>query len=704
MTPTSLLTEELRLTPIQKKALKRLGLQTIEDLLFYYPSRYEEFADLSTIADVKEGQKSTLYGKIKKIELEKTWKKKIGLAKAKLYDRTGIINLVWFHQPFIARILKEGENIAVTGKVQRDKNGPYLANPTYEKISSYETGTRKHNMIAIYPETQGITSRWFRFSIQKILKKIDKEKLKDSVPKEILNRYKLPALKNALIYIHAPKQKNDADVARKRFAFEEIFFIQISRLRQKISYNQRPSFKLETGRENMEKFIRQFPFTLTGAQSKSIESILNDFKSDKPMTRLLEGDVGSGKTVVAASAAFAAISNKLQVAYMAPTEVLARQLFDSFIKYFIGFNTKIGLITSSECKKFPSKVRPGNSTHISKSQLLKWVKNGEIPIVIGTHALIQKSVKFKNLAFAIIDEQHRFGTNQRAVLVNKKSETVPHLLSMTATPIPRTLALTIYGDLDLTLLDEMPPGRKQVITEIVPPQNRSEAYKKINEEIKKGRQAYVICPRIDTPDPEKENLLTLNMKAVKEEARRLKKEVFPQYEIGMLYGKMKPKEKEKTMNDFRNNKINILVATSVIEVGVDVPNATIIIIEGAERFGLAQLHQLRGRVLRSTHQPYCLIFTESKTQKALQRLRALGRAKNGFELAEYDLEFRGPGLLTGKKQWGISDVGMEALKNIKMVEAARLEAQNILKDDLELKKQPFIKERLKQKNLNIHFE
>ncbi|MEK9186698.1 MAG: helicase-related protein, partial [Patescibacteria group bacterium] len=408
---------------------------------------------------------------------------------------------------------------------------------------------------------------------------------------------------------------------------------------------------------------------------------------------------------VAVAAAYMAISGGYQVAYMAPTEILAYQHFNSFIDYFskLRLTTKIGLITSSECKKFPSKVSADKSTHISKSQLLKWVENGEISILIGTHSLIQDKVKFsakggsasggKKLALVIIDEQHRFGTRQRTALVSDKAPTAPHLLSMTATPIPRTLALTIYGDLDLSLLDEMPAGRQEIITEIVDSYKRQSAYEKIRQEIKNGRQAYVICPRIEEPDPDKLN--ALNVKAVKEECKRLKKDIFPELEVGMLHGKLLPKEKERVLNDFRENKIKILVATSVIEVGIDVPNATVILIEGADRFGLAQLHQLRGRVMRSIFQPYCFVFMDSKSAKTKERLKAFVSAKNGFELAEYDLQLRGAGELSGGRQWGISDLGMEALKNIKMVEAARVESQKIISEDSELKNYPLISERIK---------
>jgi ATP-dependent DNA helicase RecG len=426
------------------------------------------------------------------------------------------------------------------------------------------------------------------------------------------------------------------------------------------------------------------------------------------MMRLLEGDVGSGKTAVAAASAWAVVMTRpknqtvgsLQVAYMAPTEILATQHFESFIQYFIGSGIQIALITGSGCRKFPSKVNPRHWTTISRAQLLTWVANGEIPIVIGTHALIQKTVQFKHLAYAIVDEQHRFGTAQRQKLVSK-NKVAPHLLSMTATPIPRTLALTMFGDLDLTVLDEMPAGRKKVITEIVPVTERASTYEKIRAELRSGRQAYVICPRIDEPDPDKE--LAVQAKSVKAEAKRVQEKIFPEFCVGVLHGNMTPKEKDSAMKAFEQHKTHILCATSVVEVGVNVPNATVIIIEGAERFGLSQLHQLRGRVIRSTHQPYCYVFTESKTPTTLKRLRALTQAKNGFELAEYDLKFRGAGELGGSKQWGISDIAMEALKNIKMVEAARTEAARIISEDPSLSYYPLLHEKLSGRK-ELHFE
>ena len=457
---------------------------------------------------------------------------------------------------------------------------------------------------------------------------------------------------------------------------------------------------------------------MTNSQKKSTETILSDMAKNFPMSRLLEGDVGSGKTAVAATTAYAVATSRppegikkevgtslsfgnLQVAYMAPTEILAKQHFESFIEYFQHLPISIGLITGSGCMKFPSKSNPTKPTKISKTQLLKWVHSGEIPILIGTHALMYKSVVFKHLALTIIDEQHRFGTKQRKALA-KKDTRLPHLLSMTATPIPRTLALTIYGDLDITLLDEMPKGRKPVITTTVTKDTQEKMYEHVRSELIAGRQAYVICPRIDEPDPEKET--ALNVKSVTEEAKRLKANVFTKWRIAILHSKMKPLEKEKIMQEFYNHEIDVLVATSVVEVGVNVPNATNIIIEGAERFGLAQLHQLRGRVIRGTYQPYCFIVSDSKSEKTRDRLKALITAKNGFELAEHDLMFRGSGELYGGKQSGLTDLGMEAIKNIKLVEAARTEAKSLVAQDATLARYPHIQEKITHIAEHLHME
>ena len=714
MHPSDKLADSFRVLPRQLSALKRLRLETLRDLLYHFPRYYGDSAEIANISNLKKGDSAVVFGIISKLKTSKAFRKKIPMAEGFIEDATGKIKIVWFYQAYLAKMLTEGTHVRVEGKVSERNNSLYFSNPKIESAPDLFTKTAKHSLYPVYPETRGVTSNWIFHKIQSAFAGKVLETLSDPLPKEILEKYSLPDLRTSLIYIHAPKKLEHAEAARKRFAFEEIFFIQLERQKMKHEFKERAAFVIDKKVEDVEIFISRFPFKATEAQRRSVESILEDFRRGHPMSRLLEGDVGSGKTAVAATAVYAvttsrplnefglpAQSGTLQSAYMAPTEILAQQHFDSFIKYFSHLPLNIALITGSGCKKFPSKVNPGGATDISRSQLLKWVASGEISVLVGTHALIQKSVKFKHLAFVIVDEQHRFGTAQRQKLVTKEERT-PHLLSMTATPIPRTLALTLYGDLDLSLIDEMPAGRKKIITEIVAPEKRTVAYEKIREELKAGRQLYVICPRIDEPDPTKE--LAIQAKSVKEEAKRLKKEVFKEYEIGILHSKMKPAEKEKIMLEFKEKKIDILVATSVVEVGVNVENASLIIIEGAERFGLSQLHQLRGRVIRSNHQAYCFVFTESQGEKARERMKALVTAKNGFELAEFDLAQRGAGELAGAKQWGISDIGMEAIKNLKMVEAARTEATRLVESDPSLKKFPLLKERLDGAEEKIHFE
>lgn len=696
-----MLIDYLRLTSRQKFLLERAGFKTARDLLWHFPSRYEEFRGSKAIADLMPGDEAMITGRVIDSKIQKTWRKKIAIAETKVSDGAGTLRVVWFNQPYMANILAPEKEYSFSGKIQRNKKGLYMANPDYREgaFIPEEGGAKNNQPIPIYPETRSLHSKWFQFAIQKILAKLDKESALDPLPKEILSRYHLPSLKTALLAIHQPKDKKMAEAARKRFSFEEIFLIQLDRQRKRIERDNLRAGTIEMPREKIKEFLDSLPYALTSAQGRAINAIMADINRPRPMSRLLEGDVGSGKTIVAAAASYAAAGSGKQVAYMAPTEVLARQHYQEFIERFKRFRLPVALATSAEFRKFPSKAYPGKDTHIAKNQLLRWIASGEIPLLIGTHALVQDRVKFKNLGLVIIDEQHRFGVAQRAKLAQKS---VPHLLSMTATPIPRTLALTIYGDLDLTLLDEMPPGRKKVITIIVPPDQRNRAYEQMRSEIKSGRQAYVVCPRIEESS-DSNSFFALEMKSVKAEHKKLREKIFPEFRVEMLHGKILPKEKEKIMNEFREGKINVLVATSVIEVGVNVPNATIIMIEGAERFGLAQLHQLRGRVLRSTHQPYCFIFTDSPTQKTLARLNALTQAKNGFELAEYDLQFRGPGELSGARQWGVSDIGMEALKNIKMVEAARTEAQALLQKDFWLAGYPLLKNMV-PKFENLHFE
>ncbi len=738
-----------RLTPPQKQALKKLGLITAGDLLFHLPGRYETVDQIKRIGELTDGEQATVYGAIKSIGSVITFRRRTPATEAVVEDDTGELHITWFRQPYLAKMFTEGSVVKLTGKVLLRGRRMTMANPSAEPAQNitsitglFGKGEDQAAALPVYPESRGVTSRWFYYAIHKLLSRGVLTDIRDPLPQDILDRYHLPSLATALVWIHAPRRIKDSDAARKRFAFEEVFLIQLAKQEDRRAIERLPSFVIDDVARDVAAFTARFPFTPTNAQKRAIDIILADFGRDVPMSRLLEGDVGSGKTFVAAATAYAVVSTRplsqspsgltgrppqpgglaptstsrqssanqelvrldygnLQVAYMAPTEILAKQHFESFIKLFSHLPINIGLITGSGCKKFPSKVDPNKPTDISRTQLLKWVANGEIPILFGTHALIQKNVRFKHLAYVVIDEQHRFGTAQRQKLA-RKEERMPHLLSMTATPIPRTLALTIYGDLDLTLLDEMPAGRKTVITERIAPSGRGAMYESVRRELTAGRQAYIICPRIDEPDPEK--ALALQAKSVTEEASRLKKEVFPEFSIDILHSKIKPKERDEIMRSFAGGDTRILVATSVVEVGLNVPNATVIIIEGAERFGLAQLHQLRGRVIRSTHQAYCYVVSESKGENARKRLKALADAKSGFELAELDLKLRGPGELVGRRQWGITDVGMEALKNLKMVEAARAEARQLLDKDPLLAKHPLLKTAVTRKSAGMHFE
>lgn len=723
MNLTDKIEDHFRIDNNQKKALARLNIVSIKDILYFFPTRYTDISEIRNINTLEDGETATIIGTISKLETKKSFKSKVPMGQAILSDMSGQIKIVWFHQPYLAKMMKDGQTVSVTGRISMHKTyGLTLTNPEISKTDILPIDT--HNSIfakdenmktnfgyPIYPESRGITSKWIYHAIQKILKDSNIKNITEYIPEYIITKYKLPSLYKALVWIHIPQNKNHAEAARKRFAFEEVFLIQLARFQERKAYEELFSYKLEVPKKDIEDFVSRFPFTPTKSQNKALESILNDIKQDKPMSRLVEGDVGSGKTFIAATVAYAVIKNRpvgqnfgnLQVAYMAPTEVLATQLFENFIEYFKHTGISIGLITGSGCRKFPTKVASASTpwTNISKSQLLKWVENGEIPILIGTHALISKSVKFEDLALVVIDEQHRFGTNQRMKLAKKEGH-APHYLSMTATPIPRTLALTIYGDLDLSIIDEMPAGRKKVITNIITENKRSVAYEDIKKELAQGRQVYVICPRIDAPDPDEEN--KLNVKSVTTEAKRLQKDIFPNYRIGIMHSKMTKQKKEEVMQEFKNHEIDILVSTSVIEVGVNVPNATSIIIEGSERFGLAQLHQLRGRVIRSNHQSYCYLFADAKTEKTLDRLKAMITASNGFELAELDLAQRGAGILSGDKQWGITDLGMEAIKNIKLVEAARNEAHLLIDTDTLLDKHTPLRQELASKEFTLHFE
>lgn len=710
--------KHFRLTPLQISGLKKLGVVSIRDLLYHFPARYDEGGSESAITGLVAGTEATVYGRIGKLETRRSWKRKIPVGEATITDASGSIKVMWFHQPYLAKKFSEGQFVKAVGAVSGKSGKPYLANPHVEVANPTEAGLLKspetskleaRSYFPVYPESRGITSLWFRHALERVFSQAAIQAIEDPIPADVRERYNLPELSVALVWIHKPEKLSHAQSARKRFSFEEIFALQVARARERKENDAQGSFPVKNAEGLAKRFLATIPFPPTAAQERAIKDILGDFGRPHPMARLLEGDVGSGKTLVAAASAYAVVNSRppsresgtLQVAYMAPTEILAQQHFDSFINYFSHLPINIALMTGSGCKKFPSKVNKNGATDISRAQLLKWVESGEIAMLVGTHALIQKSVKFQHLAFAIVDEQHRFGTRQRRALAHK-GDAAPHFLSMTATPIPRTLALTLYGDLDISLLDELPPGRAKITTKIVKSTERAVAYDTVRTELQAGRQAFVICPRINEPDPAKLN--ALQAKSAKAEAARLQKDVFPDYEVGLLHGAMKPAEKDAVMEKFAKGTIHILVATSVVEVGINVPNATVILIEGAERFGLAQLHQLRGRVQRSSYPPFCFLFPESKSEIAMKRLRALEKSDDGFSLAEADLEARGAGDLFGRQQWGVTDLGMEALKNVKLIRAAREEAQALIESDPTLRRHTVLALRVAHLAGELHSE
>ncbi len=687
----------VHITTIKKpllEKLKRLGIFTVSDILYHFPHRYEDYAKMSSISSVIFNEKCTVEGTIVHIESGQTWKKKMFLTEATLEDASGQIRLIWFNQKFVTQILKEGILIRVSGKVSRDNKGLIITNPAFERSSKDAVHTGR--LVPIYKETAGITSRFFRWQITNIFQKLSS--FPDPIPEEILERLHLPSLKQALFYIHFPKNEEYWLIAQKRFAFDEMLFVQLKALELKTLFQTAKSHPLFYDEEKLKSFIASFPFTLTSAQQKASMEILDDLKKTRPMNRLLNGDVGSGKTMIAIIASFVTADQGLQTALLAPTEILARQHFENFSRIFAGTNQIIALLTGSYHIL-------GKDT-VTRSTLLKAISAGIPHIIIGTHALLQEDVAFHSLSLIIVDEQHRFGVSQRARLqelsfnsLDGSEEKVPHFLSMTATPIPRTLTLTFFGNLDLSLLDELPKNRKKIITKIGRTAlDREKIYTFIQNEINKGRQVFFIFPLVE------ESLAIKDVKAATVQHKHLAEKVFPHLSIGLIHGKMKAKEKEMVMKDFYEKKYDILVATSVIEVGIDIPNATIIIIEEAERFGLTQLHQFRGRVGRGEHQSYCFLFPNEQSSGINERLKVLERTSNGFEIAEADLGIRGPGAFFGTRQSGMPDITMENLMNVKLIDIAHKEAEKILSQDPHLTSHPLLKEALKKFEEHIHLE
>ncbi len=702
-------------TPIEKipyigtayqKKLGRLGIKNVKDLLLHLPFKYDDFSLVSKIALINPGEKITINGKVVKIENKRIFKKKMVLTQALIDDGSGTITATWFNQPYLMGSIEENESYFFSGKADYKGKKIQIVNPSVEKEHTFKKQIHTGRMVSVYPETRGVSSKWIRFIVSNLLLKYS-GKIKETLPLEIIKENNFYSKEEAIKKIHFPDSIKEAREARRRLSFEQIFLIQLSVLEEKIRITKEKASSIPIDIDTIKRIVSELPFKLTDDQKKSTWQALKDMEKKYPMNRLIEGDVGSGKTVVAAIAMANTFRAGFQSAFMAPTEVLAKQHFKEVFKILKNINLNVGLLTGKEDKYYSKKLK-SDFIEISRRKLLEKTAKGEIDLLIGTHALIQDKVKFNNLALVVLDEQHRFGVKQRSRLVSRRSDSeeirIPHLLSMTATPIPRTLALTIYGDLDLSLIKELPKGRKKITTKIVSSKDRKNVYSLVKRELKKGKQAFVICPRIDVSEDQDKESRWSKVKAVKEEHENLSKNIFPEFNVGIIHGKMGVKEKERAMKDFRDKKNNILVSTSVVEVGIDVPDATVMIIEGAERFGLAQLHQLRGRVGRSKAQSYCFIFPEQFSDKTNKRMRAVVDSNDGFELSERDLQLRGPGDFIGARQWGIPDTIMDSLADIELVQLAKNAAIKILEKDFYLKKYPLLKKETRELRKNIHLE
>jgi ATP-dependent DNA helicase RecG len=656
--------------PVMATRLVNLDILTVRDLLYHVPFRYDDFSLVSPIARVQPGETVTVTGTIQTIKnfFTKTGKK---IQEAKVADASGMLTVIWFNQMYLLKILHPGDRIHLSGKIDWFGNKIVMSNPSYEQgtfLPGRQTGLHTGRLVPVYAETERVSSKWLRGRIAFLLETI-LSSMQDFLPQQIQNQYHLMGLSEALRAVHFPDNKEDIERGRHRIAFDEVFLLQLTAYQQKKIWEQTQHAQaLTIPDETVESFIHSLPFTLTGDQKRSLEEIVADLARSIPMNRLLVGDVGSGKTVLAAIAMYIAHTNGMQSILMAPTVILAQQHYETISKLLTPLGIKIGLTTGE--KK----------------------ENGDI--LVGTHALLGKSFSLPHLGLVVIDEQHRFGVAQRSELVGKnKSGLTPHFLTMTATPIPRTIAKTLLGNMDLSVLTQMPAGRRVIKTWVVPAAKRAAAYTWIQKEIEQtSGQAFIICPLIE----ESETLT--DVKAVKGEYEKIRK-IFPDVGVGLLHGRMNASEKTRVLEDFRRKKYMILVSTPVVEVGIDVTNATMMIVEGAERFGLGQLHQLRGRVGRGSLQSYCLLFTQTDEEKAMSRVQALETIHSGPSLAEVDLKLRGPGEVFGTRQHGVptSSAGGPHLKIAKFTDMETInDTQDALgkitREDAGLTKHPLLRE------------
>lgn len=685
-----------RISASYAKKLEKLSITTVRDLLYHFPSRYEDFSQIYPISELAADMNATIIGIVSDINTNHIYKRHLTITTATFTDESGSITATWFNQPYIESSLSTDKQLRVSGKLQLDKKGQlHFSAPSIERVERTPTSTGR--LVPIYPETAGITSKWIRWQIQMLFEK--DFIIEDILPQNILDELSLPSAQNAIKLIHFPRTEADYVVAQKRFIFEEMFILQLITLRARADLAREKAQKIPFNETLIKDFVKQLPFTPTNAQRKSAFQILTDMNTTTPMNRLLNGDVGAGKTLVAIIAALQCVKAGQQVAILAPTEVLAVQHFNTFLTFLEKYDISIGLLTGSY------KI---HGTHTALTQntmrkkILENIKSGNIKIIIGTHAIIQEDVAFKNLSLIIVDEQHRFGVAQRAMLTKKSIEsndgeknTVPHFLTMTATPIPRTFALALFGDLSVSLLDEKPLNRKEIKTTLIHPNNRKKIYDQIKKHLDKGRQAYIILPLVE------ESEMLQDVRAATEEFERLSHEDFSTYKLGLMHGRLKSTEKEKLMRKFTDGTIDILISTSVVEVGVDVPNATMMIIENAERFGLSQLHQFRGRIGRGEHQSYCFLFS---THFNSTRLRSMEKYSDGFKLAEIDLKLRGPGEFLGAQQSGLPDGAMKNIANIKLVTLTRKYAKKLLINDPHLTKHEDLQAEISRFYTTVHME
>lgn len=645
--------------PKRANKLSKLGIFTVSDLLFYFPRQYEDRNNLKKIFELKDEEKVTIRVIVNSIETSNV-RKGLVITKIGVRDETGFARLVFFNQEYISSTLKKGDTIFVFGKVKKTSHGVELSSCEVEQMSNNPKNTC--GIMPIYPLTYGLTNKEL-INIIKTVFNNEQVYIKEYLPNKIIQKYKLCSIDFAVKNIHAPANKESLKVALYRLVFEEFLMLQLGLFLFKNGVIEKTGINFEKN-QKLEKVLNSLPFKLTNAQNRALNEIIEDMNCEKVMNRLVQGDVGSGKTVVALLALANCVLNGYQGALMAPTEILAEQHYISLNETLSQFGMNVGLLVGSLTKK-------------QKESVLQKVKDNEIDILIGTHALIEDKVEFNNLGIVITDEQHRFGVRQRNKLSEKGYN--PDILVMTATPIPRTLALILYGDLDISIIDELPPGRQPIETIAVYKDKREKAYNSlIRSEVQKGRQVYIVCPLVEESE-------AIEAKAAVDLVEELKSEFFSDLRLGLLHGKMKPSEKDETMKKFKNKELDILVSTTVIEVGVNVPNATLMIIENAERFGLAQLHQLRGRVGRGSHQSYCILIYSSKTEVCSKRMSIMEETTDGFKISEKDLEIRGPGEFFGTRQHGLPELKVANIfKHMKILKLAQQEARYIISEDPKL--------------------